>query len=264
MFAKSIIDSDAFLDMPTSSQALYFHLAMRADDDGFINNPKRIQRTVGVSEDDMKILIAKGYLLPFETGVVVVRHWRVHNYIQKDRYKETQYLAEKSRLTEQKDHSYVLYTDRVHDGYNIEEDQKELCESGKNEPAKADVLNVESDCIQNGYMVDTHLSEASHCPDQEEADNPLKNGKSLTPTDAEKPHENAENQELEPECIQNGYIMDTQVRLGKLRDSVGKNREDKDRGMGEGEETNPPEPVLTWEEQKKKCDAFLRSIGIGV
>ena len=99
MFAKSVIDTDTFMDMPLSTQALYFHLAIRADDDGFVGNPRKIQRMVGCSDDDLKLLIAKQFLIPFDTGVVVIRHWRIHNYIQKDRYKETVYQAEKSRVT---------------------------------------------------------------------------------------------------------------------------------------------------------------------
>ena len=89
MFAKTIIDSDLFLDMPVTAQLLYFHLCMRADDDGFINNPKRIMRDVRCSDDDMKMLIAKEYVIPFESGVIVIKHWRLHNYIQRDRYKPT-------------------------------------------------------------------------------------------------------------------------------------------------------------------------------
>ena len=89
MFAKRIIDSDAFLDMPLSTQSLYFRLSMRADDEGFINNPKRIQRMIGASDDDCKLLIAKGFILVFETGVIVIKHWKIHNYIQKDRFKPT-------------------------------------------------------------------------------------------------------------------------------------------------------------------------------
>lgn len=100
MFAKTIIDSDQFLDMPLSSQCLYFHLSMRADDDGFINNPKRIQRMIGSSDDDLKLLIAKQFIIPFESGIVVIKHWKIHNYIQKDRYKETIYKEEKSQLLE--------------------------------------------------------------------------------------------------------------------------------------------------------------------
>jgi hypothetical protein len=99
MFAKTIIDSDAFLEMPLSTQALYFHLSMRADDDGFINNPKKIQRMVGASEDEMKVLITKKFIIPFESGIVVIKHWKIHNYIQKDRYKETVYTKEKSMLS---------------------------------------------------------------------------------------------------------------------------------------------------------------------
>ena len=98
MFAKSIIDSDAFLDMPLSSQALYFHLSMRADDDGFINNAKKIMRIVGASEDDIKLLEAKKFILAFENGVIVIKHWLLHNYIQKDRYKPTNYIEQKKSL----------------------------------------------------------------------------------------------------------------------------------------------------------------------
>lgn len=101
MFAKTIIDSDAFLDMPSSTQALYFHLAMRADDDGFVGNPKRIRTMVGASEDDIKILLAKSLLIAFDSGVIVIKHWRIHNYIQNDRYKETIYTEEKSYLVPQ-------------------------------------------------------------------------------------------------------------------------------------------------------------------
>ena len=98
MFAKTIIDSDAFLDMPLSTQALYFHLSMRADDDGFLNNPKKIQRMIGSTDDDLKLLIVKNFIIPFQSGVVVIKHWRIHNYIQKDRYKPTVYQEEMQEL----------------------------------------------------------------------------------------------------------------------------------------------------------------------
>lgn len=98
MFAKTIIDSDAFLDMPLSAQALYFHLSMRADDEGFINNPKKIQRMVGSSDDDAKLLIAKKFIIPFDSGVVVIKHWKIHNYIRGDRINQTVYQNEKSML----------------------------------------------------------------------------------------------------------------------------------------------------------------------
>lgn len=123
MFSKQIIDSDAFLDMPLSAQALYFHLGMRADDDGFVNNAKKIQRMIGASEDDCKLLIAKRFILTFESGVIVIKHWRIHNYIQNDRYKETLYKEEKSKLVLTDKNAYT---------------EAENCQ-----------------CIQNGYKVDT-------------------------------------------------------------------------------------------------------------
>lgn len=107
MFAKTIIDSDAFLDMPLSTQSLYFHLSMRADDDGFINNPKKVQRMVGASDDDLKLLIAKRFIIPFESGIVVIKHWKIHNYIQKDRYKPTIYQEEKSLLAVKDNKAYT-------------------------------------------------------------------------------------------------------------------------------------------------------------
>lgn len=108
MFAKTVIDSDAFLDMPATAQLLYFHLAMRADDDGFINKPKTIMRMTGCKDDDINLLIAKKFIIPFETGVVVIKHWKIHNYIAKDRYSETKYVDEKSLLTLDKNNAYTL------------------------------------------------------------------------------------------------------------------------------------------------------------
>lgn len=111
MFAKTIIDSDAFLDMPMSAQLLYFHLSMRADDDGFVNSPKRIQRTIGASDDDMRILIGKAFIIPFDNGIVVIKHWRINNYIRNDRYTETVYSDEKAQLVLKPDGGYTLKTD---------------------------------------------------------------------------------------------------------------------------------------------------------
>ena len=98
MFSKKITETDRFLEMPLSSQALYFHLNMGADDEGFIDKAKTIQRTIGASDDDMKLLIAKGFLIPFESGVVVIRHWRIHNYIEADRFQATIHQNEKEQL----------------------------------------------------------------------------------------------------------------------------------------------------------------------
>lgn len=141
MFAKTIIDSDAFLDMPLSSQALYFHLSMRADDDGFINNPKKIQRMVGCGDDDLKLLIAKNFIIPFESGIVVIKHWKIHNYIQKDRYKPSVYSEEKAQLNVKDNKAYTL----------------------------ADIP-----CIPNGYISDTQVSLGKDSSDKESKDKPKK------------------------------------------------------------------------------------------
>ena len=98
MFSLKIVDTDAFLDMPQSSQLLYFQLAMRADDDGFVANPKKIMRMIGSQDDDIKVLITKKFIIPFESGVCVIKHWLIHNLIRLDRYTETQYTREKSQL----------------------------------------------------------------------------------------------------------------------------------------------------------------------
>lgn len=98
MFSKQIVESDAFYDMPSDSQALYVHLCMNADDDGFVNNPQKIRRTMGASEDSLKILIAKRFVFAFENGVMVVKHWRMQNALRKDRYKPTEYTEEKGLL----------------------------------------------------------------------------------------------------------------------------------------------------------------------
>ena len=125
MFAKTIIDSDVFLDMPHSTQLLYFHLSMRSDDDGFINNPKNIMRMIGCKDDDLKLLLAKKFLIYFDSGVVVIKHWKIHNYIQKDRYRETKYKEEKDMLELDENNAYTM----------------------KNEQNPT--------CIQNVYMLDT-------------------------------------------------------------------------------------------------------------
>lgn len=98
MFTQKIIDSDAFLDMPLSSQALYFHLNMRADDDGFVNNPKKVTKLVGASDDDLKILLMKRFIIGFASGVIVIKHWRMHNTLKSDRYHPTDYQEEFAQL----------------------------------------------------------------------------------------------------------------------------------------------------------------------
>ena len=125
MFAKTIVLSDAFLDLPMSARCLYFTLGMLADDDGFVNAPRSIMRQCGASDDDMKLLIAKKFVLIFDSGVIVIKHWRINNYLQKDRYNQTKYLEEKAQLTVDEKGSYHrqdVYTDTVYTQDSIGKD----------------------------------------------------------------------------------------------------------------------------------------------
>ena len=133
MMSKKIIDTDNFLDMPQSTQCLYFHLLLRADDDGFIQSPKSIMRITGCKDDDLKLLIAKRFVIGFETGVIVIRHWRIHNYVQSDRYS-------KSELPEAK---CVELKNKV---YEVVEP-----------PINPDNTCMDTKCIQNGYNLDTQI-----------------------------------------------------------------------------------------------------------
>ena len=108
MFDKTITNADDFLEMPDSSQNLYFHLSMNADDDGFVNNWKSIMRMTGHKEDDLKVLVAKQFIIPFDSGVIVIRHWRINNYLRSDRYKETKFKEEKSQLILGENEEYLL------------------------------------------------------------------------------------------------------------------------------------------------------------
>lgn len=121
MFTLQIVDSDAFQDMPLSAQALYFHLGMKADDDGFLGNPKRVQRMIGASEDDMKLLLMKNFIYLFDTGICVIKHWKMHNYIQKDRYKPTAYELEKSMLELKQNKAYTVKNpSSIQNGYILD------------------------------------------------------------------------------------------------------------------------------------------------
>lgn len=115
MFSKKITDTDTFLDMPLSSQALYFHLNMHADDDGFVSNAKTIKRMIGSSDDDLKLLLAKQFIFAFESGVVVIKDWKIHNYIRKDTYNTTIYGNEKEQLEQDENGAYTLRPRAVDD-----------------------------------------------------------------------------------------------------------------------------------------------------
>lgn len=132
MFSLSVVDTDKFLEMPISSRLLYYELGMRADDDGFVGNWKKILLFTGLKEDDLKILITKQFILPFESGVIVIKHWRLNNYLQKDRVKPTIYKEEKQQLGLDENNVYTLDTSCIHsidknsiEEYRIEKNREE-------------------------------------------------------------------------------------------------------------------------------------------
>lgn len=125
MFDKTIIDSDKFLELPITSQALYFHLNMRADDDGFVDNWKSISRIVGAKEDDIKILIAKSFIIPFESGVIVIKHWRINNYLQKDRKKTTRHIEELQSLKELNGEYFLLENGEISNILMLDDENRE-------------------------------------------------------------------------------------------------------------------------------------------
>lgn len=113
MFNKQITNSDDFLEMPVSSQCLYFHLSMNADDDGFVNNWKSIMKLSGSKEDDLKVLIAKQYIIPFDSGVIIIKHWRLNNYLRRDRYTTTNHQKELSQITLDENMVYQMATNGI-------------------------------------------------------------------------------------------------------------------------------------------------------
>ena len=153
MMSKSVIDTDMFLDMPASTQCLYFHMLLRADDDGFLKNAKTIMRTVGASPDDVKLLIAKQYLIPFDTGIMAIKHWRIHNYIKKDRYKPTD--CEEIKLLEVNEKGEYILAEPMRNqvGSNME---PTCIQSGTTlEPMRNQVgSNMEPTCIQSGTTLE--------------------------------------------------------------------------------------------------------------
>lgn len=134
MFSLQVTDTDKFLDMSSSAQALYFHLGMHGDDDGFVSSPKKIARAAGSNDDDLKLLAAKGFIIPFESGVVVITDWGINNTLKNDRYHETIFLEEKAQISVDKSGKYVLGT------------------------------NLVPDCFQNGSMLEPERNLTKHNP----------------------------------------------------------------------------------------------------
>ena len=142
MFAKTIIDSDAFLEMPATSQLLYFHLSMRADDEGFVNKPKAIMRTVKCGDDDLLVLSAKGFIIPFESGVVVIKHWKIHNLIRQERINATKYTDERQRLVIKENGTYTLAQDALSD--TCQTDVGQMSEQIRLDKVRLDKTSVDS------------------------------------------------------------------------------------------------------------------------
>ena len=163
MFNLDIIDTDLFIEMPQSSRLLYYELCMRADDDGFVSSPKKIQRVVGCSDDDFKVLITKKFIIPFETGVVVIRHWKIHNYIQKDRYKETLYSEEKRLLSQEENGAYKLMDTSCIQNGDTGKDSIELVK---------DSIELVKDSIDNNIKENIKEIEVSHSAKAEQCDIP--------------------------------------------------------------------------------------------
>lgn len=189
MFSMKIVDSDAFLEMPLSTQCLYFHLNMRADDDGFVGNPRKIMRLINSGEDDLKVLIAKRFVLPFDNSVMVIKHWLIHNTIQSDRYKPTVYADEKQQLFIKDNKAYTL-TPQEHvplpektdenDTKNAEETDVSILETFCSQSGNTDIdldigkdLDIEKDCIYDSCIKDdcVEVSDNTRARDSSELSN---------------------------------------------------------------------------------------------
>lgn len=148
MFSLAVVDTDKFIDMPISARLLYYELGMRADDDGFVSSAKKIVRMVGCSEDDLKLLISKNFAICFESGIIVITHWKMHNYIPKDRYHKTIFQDEYLKLEQKNDVYMISDTTCMHDVYNTDTN----CIQNDNKPYTEDKLSkdkISKDNIDN-------------------------------------------------------------------------------------------------------------------
>lgn len=194
MFSQKVTETDKFLDMGLTAQSLYFHLGMNADDDGFVGNPKSIKRMIGASEDDLKALVEKDYLIVFEDGVVVIKDWLVSNYVKKDRYTPTIYTEDMKLIGLDKNKRYQFVPDLEPERNQVgtEMEPKRTQNGDKMEP----------ECIQSGSKNESQISNENSQPQQ---------GQGST--------------FMEPNWNQNGTEMDPQVRLGKDRVKLSKSKD---------------------------------------
>ncbi|MQB75039.1 DnaD domain protein [Limosilactobacillus reuteri] len=191
MFSQKVTETDKFLDMALTAQSLYFHLGMNADDDGFVGNPKSIKRMIGASEDDLKALVEKDYLIVFDDGVVVIKDWLVSNYVKKDRYTPTIYTEDMKLIGLDKNKRYQFVSDLEPKRNQVGTEMSPECIQ--------DGDKMEPNCIQSGSKNKKQISNKNSQPQQGQGFNPM-----------------------EPNWNQNGTEMDPQVRLGKDRLSKSK------------------------------------------
>ncbi|XYG85375.1 DnaD domain protein [Limosilactobacillus reuteri] len=194
MFSQKVTETDKFLDMGLTAQSLYFHLGMNADDDGFVGNPKSIKRMIGASEDDLKALVEKDYLIVFEDGVVVIKDWLVSNYVKKDRYTPTIYTDDMKLIGLDKNKRYQFVSD-------LEPERNQVGTKMSPECIQ-DGDKMEPNCIQSGSKNKKQISNENSQPQQEQGFN-----------------------SMEPKRNQNGTKMDPQVRLGKDRVKLSKSKD---------------------------------------
>ena len=194
MFSQKVTETDKFLDMGLTAQSLYFHLGMNADDDGFVGNPKSIKRMIGASEDDLKALVEKDYLIVFEDGVVVIKDWLVSNYVKKDRYTPTIYTEDMKLIGLDKNKRYQFVSDLEPERNQVgtEMEPKRIQNGDKMEP----------NCIQSGSKNKNQISNKK---------SQLQQGQGFN--------------SMEPNWNQNGTEMDPQVRLGKDRVKLSKSKD---------------------------------------
>ena len=186
MFAKSIVESDAFLDMPLSTQALYFHLGMIADDDGFVNSPKKVVRMISASEDDLNLLVLKRFILTFESGIIVIKHWKMNNYIPKDRYKESVYTLEKSQLQVKENSSYTECIQTVYKMDTQDRIGKDRLDKESIDKSSSSINNINNN-IANDSCADGLQNVSDSCDDglHDIIDFYNKNIRPITPYEAE-------------------------------------------------------------------------------
>lgn len=194
MFSQKVTETDKFLDMGLTAQSLYFHLGMNADDDGFVGNPKSIKRMIGASEDDLKALVEKDYLIVFDDGVVVIKDWLVSNYVKKDRYTPTIYTDDMKLIGLDKNKRYQFVSDLEPERNQVGTEMSPGCIQGGDK--------MEPECIQSGSKNENQISNENSQPQQ---------GQGFT--------------SMEPNWNQNGTEMDPQVRLGKDRVKLSKSKD---------------------------------------